>query len=356
MKAGVTYEQVVKAAEALKEEGKRPSQRNVIKYLGTGSATTVQKHLNRWEEGLVETAQKPKISLDDDMERAILLGIEKRVSAARAGLEADLADAIASRDDITAESEEKNTIIDKQNQQLDQVRAELQQKTGLIAELRSEIEARRDEVKKAQADARDQIEHAKADAQQTIATAKAEAQALVAQAEAETEQHRAAAEAARTALAKAELRLEGVPRLEAEIARLQAENRTLVQERQEAREKAVGAEARAEELAIYRGKAEAVEKELSEALKALAEAQKVAAVETERARMLERSGATAETYHTAQVDALRQRLEDDGARIKVLESRLDEALRAAAMNDESSKRQQSDRSVFPESKAGQPQA
>jgi chromosome segregation ATPase len=317
MRAGVTYEQVAAAADALVAKGERASQRNVRKHLGTGSPNTIQAHLNAWSKGRVETAQKPKLTLDDDMERAILLGIERRVAAARAELEADLAEAIESRDDITAEAQTQSTLIEEQARQLEQHKAEAQQSQGLVAELRSEIEARKAEVRKAQADAKDLIE-----------AAKEEAQAAIARAEAETEQHRAAAEAARTALAKAELRLEAMPRLEAEVTRLQGENKVLTDERQQAREAAARAEARAEELAIYRAKAEALEKDLASTKKALADAEKTAAVETERARMLERSEAAAVKGHSDQIDALRSRIESEEGRAKALAVKLDETIRA----------------------------
>jgi colicin import membrane protein len=317
MRAGVSFEQVAAAADALVAKGERASQRNIRKHLGTGSPNTIQAHLNAWSRGRVETAQKPKLTLDDDMERAILLGIERRVAAARAELEADLSEAIESRDDITAEAQTLSTQLEEQARELEQKRAEAQQSQGLIQELRSEIEARKAEVRKAQADAKDLIE-----------AAKEEAQKAVARAEAETEQHRAAAEAARTALAKAELRLEAMPRLEAEISRLQAENKTLSDERHEARESAARSEARAEELAIYRGKAEALEKELASTKKALADAEKTAAVETERGRMLERSETAAIKGYEAQLAALKSRIESEESRGKALATKLDETISA----------------------------
>lgn len=144
----------------------------------------------------------------------------------------------------------------------------------------------------------------------------------------ETEDHRAAAETARTALAKAELRLEAMPRLEAELARLQAENKVLADERQKAREAAARAEARAEELAVYRGKADALEKDLASTQKALAAAEKTAAVDAERARMLERSETAAVKAHADQLETLRSRIEAEESRGKALESRLHETVKA----------------------------
>jgi hypothetical protein len=265
----------------------------------------------------VETAQKPKLTLDDETERAILQGIERRVAAARAELEADLAEAIESRDDITAEAQAQSTQLEEQARELEQKRAEAQQSQGLVAELRSEIETRKAEAQKALADARAQVEAAKAEAQKAIA-----------EAEADTERQRQAAEQARTALAKTELRLEAMPRLEAEISRLQAENRTLSDERHEAREAAARAGARAEELAIYRGRAEVMERDLIATRQALAAAEKTAAVETERVRMLERSEAVTAKAHAAQIENLKSRIEAEESRSKALEGKLHETVKA----------------------------
>lgn len=317
MRAGVTYEQVAAAADALVAKGERASQRNVRKYLGTGSPNTIQAHLNAWSKGRVETAQRPRMTLDDDMERAILVGIERRIAAARAELEADLAEAIESRDDITAEAQAQTSQLEEQARELEQSRAEAQQRLGLIGELRSEIEARKAEALKAHADAKELAEAARVEAQKSVA-----------EAEAETERQRQAAEQARTALAKAELRLEAMPRLEAEVTRLQAENKILTDERQQAREAAARAEARADELAVYRGKAEAMEKDLASTKKALADAEKMAAVESERARMLERSEAAAVKAHTSQLETLKSRIESEEARGKALEGRLHETVKA----------------------------
>lgn len=47
---GITYEDVISAANALKGQGKNVTIENVRGFLGTGSAGTVNQHLRRWKE------------------------------------------------------------------------------------------------------------------------------------------------------------------------------------------------------------------------------------------------------------------------------------------------------------------
>lgn len=47
---GITYEDVISAVNALKGEGKSITIENVRRFLGTGSAGTVNQHLRRWKE------------------------------------------------------------------------------------------------------------------------------------------------------------------------------------------------------------------------------------------------------------------------------------------------------------------
>lgn len=312
---GVSYEAVAAAAETLVAAGQKASTRAVRDKV-KGSMGTVQKHLNRWRETQREVVTT-QLSLPNEIQRVILLEIEKAAAQAKATLEQDLGEAQNARDDLAEECERQAQRLEETTRELELKNAEAQQRQGLIAELRSEIEARKLEAAKAQADAKALVEAAKAEAQKAIT-----------EAEAETEDHRAAAETARTALAKAELRLEAMPRLEAELGRLQSENKVLTDERQHAREAAARAEARAEELAIYRGRAEVMERDLIATRQALAAAEKTAAVETERVRMLERSEAVTAKAHAAQIENLKSRIEAEESRCKALEGKLHETVQA----------------------------
>lgn len=54
---GITYDDVISAANSLKGEGKSVTIENVRRFLGTGSAGTVNQHLRRWKEAQ-NTTQK----------------------------------------------------------------------------------------------------------------------------------------------------------------------------------------------------------------------------------------------------------------------------------------------------------
>ncbi len=46
---GITYDDVVDAVQHLQKKGIYPSIDNVRNYLGTGSKTTINRHLQRWK-------------------------------------------------------------------------------------------------------------------------------------------------------------------------------------------------------------------------------------------------------------------------------------------------------------------
>lgn len=52
---GVTYDDVISAANSLKGEGKSVTIESVRRFLGTGSAGTVNQHLRRWKEAQAST-------------------------------------------------------------------------------------------------------------------------------------------------------------------------------------------------------------------------------------------------------------------------------------------------------------
>lgn len=180
--ATITQEQVNAAADAIRATGTKPTARAVRDALGTGSMATVLKFLQVWQSGQARPAAQD-VTLPPALVRGLVDFIGQEVSAARAGLEADLAAQQQSQADLIAESERQNTTIESQAEMLDQVygeKAELQGKLGL---LEVDLAAARDEAAR----------------------------------------ERQAAEVARTELAKAQLRLEALPRIEAEVERLRAE-------------------------------------------------------------------------------------------------------------------------------------
>lgn len=180
--ATITPEQVYAIADAIKAEGGKPTLRAVRERLGTGSMGTIAKLLQSWKAGQ-ERQAAAELALPPALQRAVLDFMAAELSAARAPLEAELAEQQQTAADLAAENERQADTIESQADALEvlaQEKAAAEGKAGQLA---------------------DDLEGAKEDAGR----------------------ERQAAEAARTELAKATLRLEAMPRLEADLAAIRAE-------------------------------------------------------------------------------------------------------------------------------------
>ena len=180
-RTGITYEQVAAAADAITARGERPTLRGVRNEMGTGSLGTIQKHLSAWQSQRRQIVTSTA-TLPTEIQRIILEEIEREVSSARLELETELAETKADRDTLADDNEAQAEQIEQQTARLEDIEATSQQQVGRIAQLESDIET----------------------AWQA------------------TERERGVAEQARQALAKAELRLEVLPKVEAEVERLRA--------------------------------------------------------------------------------------------------------------------------------------
>ncbi len=178
-KYGISFEQVAAVAETLTAAGVRPSLRGIRERLGTGSLATIQRHLAAWNHGRRElvTAQ---LSLGSEIQRAILLEIERQVAEARSKLEEELGNVKSDRDALMEEGEKMNDRMAALSSQTDELTASLQHQAGTIEQLRLELDKARESAV----------------------------------------QERDAAERIRGNLAKAEIRLESVVRLEGDIVLL----------------------------------------------------------------------------------------------------------------------------------------
>lgn len=190
----ITPEQVAAVAAEIKASGGKPTIRAVREALGgIGSMTTIQRYLQRWHDAQPTTAAAP-IEIPAVVLTGIRQAIEHASSSAQAELRAELAEARETVDAITAEAERTVKALDDADAQIIALEA-----------LRADLAARLDEEKRSRQDA--------------AARAAAEAEGLRADITAE----RQAAEAARVELAKVQLRLESLPRIEADLADARAE-------------------------------------------------------------------------------------------------------------------------------------
>lgn len=180
-RVGITYEQVAAAADAISARGERPTLRGVRNEMGTGSLGTIQKHLSAWQ-GQRRQIVTSAATLPTEIQRVILEEIEREVGAARSELEAELAEVKGDRDTLADDNEAQAEQIEQQTVRLEEAEATIQQQAGRITQLEADI----------------------ATAWQA------------------TERERGISEQARQALAKTELRLEVLPKVEAEAERLRA--------------------------------------------------------------------------------------------------------------------------------------
>jgi chromosome segregation ATPase len=179
----ITFEQVAAAADNIKAQSQKPTARNVREALGAGSMATVLKFLQQWQSGQVRQSQAIDDTLDVSIVRAISNQIATKVQEATADATAQLADLQSETDTLITENERQSAELENKAVEL----ASLQEQHSALAGRTEQLE--------------DENER--------------QAAALLAE--------RQASEGARVELAKAELRLEAVPRIEAEIEKVRLE-------------------------------------------------------------------------------------------------------------------------------------
>lgn len=181
--SSITFEQVAAAADNIKAQSQKPTARNVREALGAGSMATVLKFLQQWQSGQVRQSQTIDDTLDVSIVRAISNQIATKVQEATADATAQLADLQSETDTLITENERQAAELENKAVEL----AALQEQHSALAGRTEQLE--------------DENER--------------QAAALLAE--------RQASEGARVELAKAELRLEAVPRIEAEIEKVRLE-------------------------------------------------------------------------------------------------------------------------------------
>lgn len=192
----VTFESVVAAAESLISTGQRPSVRAVIASMGGGSPNAVLPHLQAWKAArpsvkTADVALDPRIiAILSEQITSVVVDATRAAEARAADLEAD-AEAVADAGRLA------EARADELAGELVNLQSENQQQAGKLEMLANEI----DQVKKETATA-------------------------VADARADALREREAGEQVRQTLARAELRLESLPGMEAQLAELRGQLNT----------------------------------------------------------------------------------------------------------------------------------
>lgn len=281
-----TYENVAAACEAIKAAGGTPSVRKVREAIGGGSPNVVAPLVAQWKAQRVEV-KKEAVAVDPRIGALIAEMIETAANNAQRDVKEQLTEAeadLAAVAKVGRENEER--IVDLEIN-LTGAQAQAQGQAGQIEALTSQLEA----LKKESAD--------------RIRATEEKASLAIAAANEATTKAQAEAEAARTEKAKTELRLEALPRLEADLERVRVE---LDQERQ-ARVKAE------RELAACGAKNEGAVARISDLQAAAdrdrAEAARLVAGLEARISDLLASGQKERDQHSASLERLQDRLETE---------------------------------------------
>ncbi len=180
--ATITPNQVHAAADAIRAEGGTPTLRAVRERLGAGSMGTVSKHLQQWKAGQ-ERQAATELALPPALQRAVLDFMATELAAARAPLEHELAEQQQTSADLAAENERQVTTIERQAADMELLAADKAAAEGKAGQLAVDLLSAKEDAAR----------------------------------------ERQAAEHARTELAKAMLRLEAMPRMEADLAAIRTE-------------------------------------------------------------------------------------------------------------------------------------
>lgn len=186
----VTFETVAQAADALAKAGQRTSVRVVTEALGGGSPNDVLPFLREWKAGrpLIKPSERsmnPRISA--------VISEEIEIAAATAAAAAE-EKAASVEEDLQAVSDEQN----RSKQHIARLTAELEQATNQVTDLLEQLKNVGDDASRAADSSAKQIESLKAD----VAAERAKSELLT------------------SSLAKSEVRLEVLPKLESQIAKL----------------------------------------------------------------------------------------------------------------------------------------
>jgi colicin import membrane protein len=224
--SSITYEQVAAVADALHDANVRPSSRSVRERLGnTGSMGTIHRLLQEWKATQERHAVLPP-TLPTAVQRAILAYTATELASATAQLETAMSEQRQEMGDLAAENERLSADIDERIATELALRADLATLQGRLAQTDGELTRARQEAARTRDDAGK----------------------------------------AHVALAKAQLRLEHLARLEAESAALQADLKKEQSARTEATQLAAVLEARLDAARERALQAEAASAEFREAM------------------------------------------------------------------------------------------
>lgn len=285
---GITAEQVAAAAEALAAEGAAVTIKAVLARLGSGSETTILKHLRAWRDSR-PAAQAAAPELPPHIAAALSAELARVAAEAREPLLSQLASQRDEMDQVISESDERAEQIDELAEQLAAVTTGRDQAQALAGERANEIN-RLSETLAVERAAKDALVlevatlRLKSDGQTEQL---GELKTALATAKAALDEAAQGRQAAERALAGVEAR-EAAERSRADdlAGRLQTAQQQTAAANADAKAAADEAKASAKAAAMAEAKAAGAERELVAAQAALANAQTAATAALEEAAVL----------------------------------------------------------------------
>lgn len=270
----VSFESVASAAEALQAAGTRPSVRKIIEHLGGGSPNAVLKEYQNWKSGR-PLIRESDIELDERIGAAIRTQMQEVAAMA----------AKAAEEKAAAAEEDLQTFIEAQSESERQVAA--------LTEQHRLAEQTIDELTVNLAAAKDAATRAAEQHQELVCELRSQVAA---------ERHRADTAAAK--LTTAEVRLEALPALQADVEKLRATIAELQESRQRSEQAAAVAQAKAEALEAAKAASEARAAEAEKEAKAARQAEQTARISEQSVQArLESAARELEQVHRALKEA-----------------------------------------------------
>jgi chromosome segregation ATPase len=153
----LTFDEVAAAAERLTHNGERVDIDAVRGILGTGSVSTIHKHLAAWRASHAKPAEAPKVEIPESIVAALGSWVRQLAEEAGAGDRAALAQSDSDMEALSRSGEQLETERDELLAQLASVTAARDQALATAVELGADIDRLRAELRDARQVATDAL-------------------------------------------------------------------------------------------------------------------------------------------------------------------------------------------------------
>jgi colicin import membrane protein len=158
-RAGITYDQVARAAEEMKSAKENPTLKAIRDRLGSGGMGTIHKHLTAWSENQPKAPPVP-VAIPESIARDLNVWVQAAANVSRAEADERAAEMKAVAEALTKENEQLEADRDALHLQIaaltterDQEQALAQARAAEVERLTRDLERERDLAGKAQIEA-----------------------------------------------------------------------------------------------------------------------------------------------------------------------------------------------------------